>query len=148
MNPETSEHLDLIDGLRNWADGFSADRAAVELLIEHGSWLTRSDFIDQCVDIVPDDELVDPDRPVSIIDWENVFAALNDGELPASGSAVGMLRIAASLGAGYPVDLRDALVGLDNTNAAAVVDAVITTTQSGDAVLATRSPGAPRQVID
>lgn len=147
MNPETSEHLDLIDGLRNWADGFSADRAAVELLIEHGSWLTRSDFIDQCVDIVPDDELVDPDRPVSIIDWENVFQALTGG-LPASDSEVGMLRIAASLGAGHPVNLRYALVGLDARNAAAVVDAVITATQSGDDVLATRSPAAPRRVID
>lgn len=144
MNPE---HLDLIDGLRNWADGFSADRAAVELLIEHGSWLTRSDFLDQCVDIVPDDELVDPDRPVSIIDWENVFHALN-GSLPASDSEVGMLRIAASLAAGHPVNLRYALVGLDARNAAAVVDAVITATQSGGEVLATRSPAAPRRVID
>lgn len=134
----------LIEGLRNWADGFSADRAAVELLITHESWLTRPDFLSRCVDTIPAEELIDPARPVSIIDWEETVRALADG-LPAASSMTGILRIAASLGTGEPVDLRDALVGLDPTNTAAVATAVVTAAQADDRVEITL---APRQLPD
>jgi hypothetical protein len=134
----------LIQGLRNWADGFSADRAAVELLIAHESWLTRRDFFDRCVDIVPPEELSDPTRPVTIIDWQETVRALADA-LPASSSEVAVLRIAVSLGAGEPVNLQDALVGLDATNTAAVATAMVTAAQASDRVTVTL---APRQLPD
>jgi len=148
MNPETGDYLTLVDGLRNWAEGMAADRAAVELLIQHDSWLRRGDFLNLCVYTIPAEELLDVNRPVSLISWDATVAALDSYDLPASGSAVGILRLAASLGAGHPVNLRDALVGLDPSNSAAVVDAVITATQSGKHVLATRSPAAPRRIVD
>ncbi|QUX27896.1 hypothetical protein KGD83_21835 [Nocardiopsis akebiae] len=134
----------LVQSLRNWADGFAADRAAVELLIAHESWLARRDFLDRCVDIVPSEELSDPTRPVAIIDWEETVRALADA-LPASSSEVAVLRIAASLGTGEPVDLRDTLVGLDATNTAAVATAMVTAAQASDRVTVTL---APRQLPD
>ncbi|MDQ2813278.1 MAG: hypothetical protein M3Z75_15750 [Actinomycetota bacterium] len=48
--------------------------------------------------------------PMAWIDWDAVIAALDGGRLPASG---GEQRIAASLAAGHPVSLRDAIPGLD-----------------------------------
>jgi hypothetical protein len=44
------------------------------------------------------------------IDWD---AALDSGHLPASGGEKRIVRIAASLAAGHPVSLRDAIPGLD-----------------------------------
>ncbi|RKS10008.1 hypothetical protein DFP74_5754 [Nocardiopsis sp. Huas11] len=129
----------LIEGLRNWADGFSADRAAVELLITHESWLVRPDFLDRCVTEMPVEELFDPARPIAIIDWDETFRAVVDG-LPASSSMVAILRIAVSLGRGEPVDLRDALVGLDATNTAAVATAVVTAAQADTRVHVTLAP--------
>ncbi len=49
------------------------------------------------------------------IDWDAVIAAL-DGDLPASGGEKRIVRIAASLAAGHPVSLRDAIPGLDQRN--------------------------------
>ncbi|WP_157879841.1 hypothetical protein [Streptomyces natalensis] len=43
------------------------------------------------------------------IDWLMIVAALARGELPCSGSETRILRIAASLGKGVPVDLREVL---------------------------------------
>jgi len=141
------EHSDVKTGLRNWAEGSYADRAAVELLIEHDRWLTRADLL-RCIDLIPETELFDPDRPVAIPDWKRIAAGLADNEFPASSSEVAILRIALSLADDVPVCLRTALVGLDSTNAAAVVDSVITTTGAGLDVLATRSQAARRRVID
>jgi hypothetical protein len=47
------------------------------------------------------------------IDWPAAITALDTGELPCSGSEGRMLRLAASLVDGIPVDLRDALTSLD-----------------------------------
>ncbi|MEV2276173.1 hypothetical protein AB0I72_11345 [Nocardiopsis sp. NPDC049922] len=137
----------LIEGLRAWADGFAADRAAVELLITHGAWLSRADFLTRCVDIVPTEELIDPDTPVAIIDWERVIRYLEgwEGGLPASSSEVAVLAVAASIGAGHPVDLRDALLGLDATNTAAVATALVTAAQVEDRVTVDLKP---RQLPD
>ncbi|WP_304452655.1 hypothetical protein [Nocardiopsis sp. YSL2] len=136
---------DLTEGLRNWADGFATDRAAVELLITHQSWLTRADFLTTCVELLPTEELFAPDRPIAVIDWETVTGFLTEGGLPAASSDVAILSIAASLGTGHPVDLRDALVGLDATNTAAVATAVVTAAQADSRVTVTL---APRQTPD
>jgi hypothetical protein len=53
-----------------------------------------------------------------------VITGLDQGHLPCSGSERRMLRIAASLADGIPVDLRDALTGLDARNTDLVRDAV------------------------
>jgi hypothetical protein len=50
------------------------------------------------------------------IDWDAVINTLNAGELPCSGGERRTLRLSASLAAGIPVDLRDAVTGLDDRN--------------------------------
>jgi hypothetical protein len=60
---------------------------------------------------------VDTDpTPMAWIDWQAAAAALNAGGLPCSGGQAGILRIAASIAEGIPVDLCQALTGLDQTS--------------------------------
>ena len=62
------------------------------------------------------------------IDWPAAITALDSGELPCSSSCEGkMLRLAASIGEGVPVNLRDALVGLDHHNLHLIQQAVLHT---------------------
>ena len=58
------------------------------------------------------------------IDWDAVIAALDGGRLPASGGEKRIVRIAASLAAGHPVSLRDAIPGLDHRNLQLVTTAI------------------------
>ncbi|MFL1381518.1 hypothetical protein [Nocardiopsis protaetiae] len=123
---------ELTEGLRNWAEGYTAETAAVNLLITHDVWLRRADFVNRCVHQVPVSELADPARPIAHIDWEKAVRALNRRTFPASSSEVGVLRIAASLAEDHPVKLRDALVGMDATTTAEVITAVIAATGHRD----------------
>jgi len=59
------------------------------------------------------------------IDWPAAITALDTGDLPCSGGEQRMLRLAASLASGIPVDLRDALTGLDDRNINLVITAVL-----------------------
>ena len=58
------------------------------------------------------------------VDWQAAVAALEAGRLPCSSSEGGLLRVAASIVEGVPVDLRDAVGGLDQTNLVLVMRAV------------------------
>jgi len=62
--------------------------------------------------------------PMAWIDWGAVIAALDGGRLAASGGEQRIVRIAASLAAGHPVSLRDAIPGLDRRNMALVTTAI------------------------
>ena len=62
------------------------------------------------------------------------------GVLPCSSSERQLLLIAASIAEGRPVDLREALSGLDETDTGLVVRAVVHAAGHGGAVIA----GAPR----
>jgi len=108
--------------LRAQAKGLHACEAATELLIGHDSWLHRADFVDDFVDTDagPSDGIV-----MSAIDWPEAITALDAGRLPCSGGERRILQIAASLADGVPVDLRDALTGLDSTNTNLVAAAVL-----------------------
>ncbi|SHK30474.1 hypothetical protein SAMN05421803_11760 [Nocardiopsis flavescens] len=128
---------ELAEGLRNWAEGYTADTAAVNLLIEHDVWLRRPDFVNRCVHQVPVSALVDPVRPIAHIDWEKAVKALNRRTFPASSSETGVLRIAASLAEDHPVKLRDALVGMDATTTAAVLTALTTAAGHRDRITLT-----------
>ena len=61
---------------------------------------------------------------LAAIDWADTITALNRGQLPCSGGEARVLRLAASLAHGIPVDLADALPGLDPRNADLVAHAV------------------------
>lgn len=114
----------LHDALRAHARGRLAAEAAVELLIGDRCWLRRNDFIDAYVETTPG---LSNRAPMASVDWPAAITALDTGALPCSGGERRMLRIAASLAEGIPVDLRDALTGLDIDNLDLVAEAVLHT---------------------
>ena len=99
-----------------------AAEAAVELLIGHGCWLERGDFIGGFVDSGAG---LSDGTTMAWIDWEGAVAALQGGRLPCSGSEAGLLRVAASFAGGGPVDLREVVCGLDAGNLVLVAAAVL-----------------------
>ncbi|MFV2194781.1 hypothetical protein [Nocardiopsis sp. LOL_012] len=131
---------ELIDGLCNWAEGYTAPAAAVNLLIDHDVWLRRPDFRSRCVVQIPDSDLYEPDRPIAYIDWEQVCRALAERSLPASGSEVAVLRVAASLADGRPVSLRESLTGMDATTTAAVAAALVAAAGHRDRITVALAP--------
>jgi hypothetical protein len=124
LDPTTLTVEELAPMLRAWAVGIYAGEAAVELLIAHDSWLRRRDFLSTLVDAVvdgwgPEGVIV----PMASIDWDRVEAFL--ATAPASSSEAAILRLAASLaGATNTTPLRDLTGGLDDANAALVLDAL------------------------
>jgi len=103
--------------LRAWARGIYPDEAGAELLIGHASFLHRADFTSRFINIPGDG------AGLAAIDWPAAIAAL-DHSLPCSGGENRMLRLAASLAAGIPVNLRDALTGIDDRGIQLVIKAV------------------------
>lgn len=107
-------------GLRAHARGLYCGQAAVELLIGHGRWLGREDFVGRFVQVGGE-----PPVGWAWVDWQAAVTALNAGALACSASEGQVLRIAASIAAGVPVDLRAAVTGLDEGNVALVAEAVL-----------------------
>lgn len=105
--------------LRAHVAGLTGPVAAVELLIAHRTWLHRNDFLDRFTFTTN----VDTTATRTGIDWAASINALGH-DLACSGGEARLLRIAASLAQGIPVDLRDAATGLDNTNATLVARAI------------------------
>jgi 8-oxo-dGTP diphosphatase len=118
MNTPASAEPPLAGPLRAWAGGIYPDEAGVELLIGHASFLHRADFTSRFITIPGDS------AGLAVIDWPAAITAL-DGSLPCSGGENRMLRLAASLAAGIPVNLRDALTGIDGRGIQLVVQAVL-----------------------
>jgi hypothetical protein len=110
-----TDTADLTAALRAHARGLHTREAAIELLIGHASWLRRTDFVDPFVHTAFG--FIDG-TPMASIDWATAITALNDTHLPCSGSEGRILRLAASLAHAIPVDLQDALTGLDDHNTA------------------------------
>jgi hypothetical protein len=109
--------------LRARARGIYPAEAAVELLISHALFLCRNDFRDRFVhDGV---SITDGTTALATIDWPAAVTALGTGDLPSSGGEQRILRIAASLAHGIPVDLRDCITGLDHHNIHRVITAVL-----------------------
>ena len=118
MNPD--QHARLVEALHEHAVGITAQVAAVDLLVNHRVWLTRPDF----TPFIPHGRCHATGEPMAMIRWRAAVTALGQGRLPCSSSEAGILRIAASLGAGVPVRLRDVLGCLDHRNLAHVVRAI------------------------
>jgi 8-oxo-dGTP diphosphatase len=107
--------------LRAHARGLPTVEAATQLLINHTTWLHRRDFRDHFLHL----DTSPGQTETADIDWPAAITALNTGELPCSGGEARVLRVAASLASGIPVNLRDALTGLDNRSADLVSQAVL-----------------------
>jgi hypothetical protein len=114
---------DLPAALRACARGFYPAEASAELLISHGSFLARGDFTGRFICLGT--SITDGITTMADIDWPAAITALDTGDLPCSGGEQRMLRLAASLASGIPVDLRDALTGLDDRNINLVITAVL-----------------------
>ena len=105
--------------LRAAAAGIHPDEAGTGLIISHGVFLHRDDFT-RHVETAPS---ISDRTPMAWIDWDAVITALDNGHLPAYGEQR-IVRIAASLAAGHPVSLRDAIPGLDSRSLNLVTTAI------------------------
>lgn len=106
----------LASALRAHARGLHCLEAAADLLISHHAWLHRSDFTSFIS--------TSSEPGLACISWHAAVTALHEGRLPCSGSESAMLRIAASLAEGIPIDLHEALTRLDSRNADLVTRAI------------------------
>ena len=115
----------LADGLRTWATGSYCAEAAVNLLVVHGTWLSRPEFQRQAVWIdAADGGCGDATRTVVGIDWGAAADVLASAPASASERRVLALAIGLADGDAHPVDLGDALCSLDRRNTALVLRAV------------------------
>ncbi len=122
MSRLTTGIEDLAAALRAHATGLYCAQAAVELVIGHRRWLHREDFVAEFIELGQGSVC---GTSMAFVDWQAVVAALDAGRLPCSGSEGQVLRIAASLAEGIPVDLGEAVTGLDETNIGLVAVAVL-----------------------
>ena len=107
--------------LRACAAGLYPDEAGVDLLIRHDCFLRRRDFASF---IHAGTSITDGVTQLAQIDWHAAISALHAGELPASGGERRILQLAASIAAGTPVSLRDAIPGLDSCNLQLLITAI------------------------
>jgi hypothetical protein len=124
IDPTTLTPTQLAPMLRAWAAGLYPGEATVELLIAHGRWLRRRDFLASLVDAVDDGwgprgEVV----PMASIDWERVEIFLAQAVVSSSEAAV--LRFAASL-AGVPggPSVLEMTASLDDVNTGLMLEAL------------------------
>ena len=110
----------LADAVRAGAAGLYSLEAACDLVISAG-WLRRDDF---ALFISTGTSLTGGVTELAHIDWQAAVASRDTGLLPCSSGENRILRLAASIAAGIPVDLNDALTGLDQARIALVVRAV------------------------
>jgi hypothetical protein len=103
----------LAAALRAQARGLYYLEAAAELLINHASFLRRSDFTEHVTCLAT--RSTDGVTVLAAINWPATIASLNAGDLPCSGGEQRILRLAASIADGIPVDLRDASPGSTTT---------------------------------
>jgi hypothetical protein len=110
---------DLTAALRSCAAGLLALEAGTQLLISNGTFLRRDDFTSRFICHGTSDG-----TPMAAIDWHAAIAAIASGDLPCSGGERRILQLSASLAAGTPVSLRDAVTGIDDANIALFVTAI------------------------
>ena len=114
---------DLAAALRACAAGLYPLEAGVALLISNGTFLRRDDFTSRFITTAT--SISDGTTLMATIDWDAAIAALHAGELPCSGGERRVLKLSSSLAGGTPVDLRDAVTGLDDGNIARLVTAIL-----------------------
>jgi hypothetical protein len=116
---------DLHAALRAGAAGLRPVEAAIEFLINHATFLPRSDFRDRFIQTGI--SITDGHTPMAHIDWPTAIAALNAGQLPCSSGEQQVLRIIASLADDLPVHLKTVLTSLDSHNIQHTINAVLHT---------------------
>ena len=120
--PAADQLTVLSAALRASAAGLYPAEAGAELLTGHRSWLLRPDFTGAFVTMAPG---TGGETLMAVIDWTAAIGMLDAGGLPCGGGERRMLRLAASLAGGIPVDLGGNLTGLDRGNLAAAATAAL-----------------------
>jgi len=121
--PRASD-LDLIDvesALLRAAVGDYAVEAAVLLLANSGHWLPRLQAAG-LISIALDGEV--DDGPWAAVQWGDLDRALRTGAITGTGGQLRLLRVAASLADGQPVDLSDLTAGVDRAELTLVLAAL------------------------
>lgn len=117
-SPQPTERL--AAAIRADAASLYALEAACDLLISTG-WLHRGDFTRL---IRTGTSITDGVTELAQIDWQAAITSRCTGQLPCSGGEDRILRLAASIADGIPVNLNYALSGLDKTSISLVIRAV------------------------
>ncbi len=112
---------DLAAALRACAAGLYPLEAGVALLTASGAFLHRSDFTGRFIQHGASDGTA----MAAVEDWQATITALGSGDLPCSGGERRLLILSASLADGIPVDLRDAVTGLDDRNIQRLLAAIL-----------------------
>jgi hypothetical protein len=102
--------LDLESALLRAAVGDYAAEAAVLLLVDSGYWLPRLQAAG-LIDIALDGDA--DGGPWAAVMWSELDRSLRAGVIGGSSGQLRMLRAAASLADGQPIDLADLTAGLD-----------------------------------
>ena len=136
--PAAGQPAMLAAALRAGAAGLYCAEAGAELLITQQSWLSRSDFAPFVI-VTPG---LAGRAAVAVIGWDAAVAALDGGILPCGGGERRILHLAASIAAGIPADLGEALTGLDRASITAAARAVLHAGGHRDAMV-TLPPGIP-----
>lgn len=97
----------ITEALHACASGILTAEAAVSLLSDCGSWMHRDDFTSQFITMADDAD--DGAILMAAIDWQAAITALDHGLLSCSSGERHVLKLAASIAAGTPVSLSDAL---------------------------------------
>lgn len=125
--------------LRAGMPGYACERTATDLLLTDGHWLGHPEWVARCVRITPDTH-----EPSARIDWAETRRALEHAphlrpdvdtadaaQAARWRAAEHVLMLAASLAAGYPVDMGQAMAGQEPAVAAAAARAVIAAAGAG-----------------
>ena len=120
MTSARPEEPGLADVVRAGAAGLYSLEAACDLVIGAG-WLHRDDFARFVTTAAP---VTGGTTELAHIDWQSAIASRDAGLLPCGSGENRILRLAASIAAGIPVNLNDTLSGLDRASISLVVRAV------------------------
>lgn len=142
--------LDLVDvenALLRAAVGDYSAEAAVLLLIDSGHWLPQLQAAGLIALALDDDAL--GGGPWAAVQWGDLDGALRSGAVAGSGVHLRLLRAAASIAEGHPVDLGDLAGGLDRRSLVLLLAALAHAAGSHEHRSAVRDadglerPGAP-----
>jgi hypothetical protein len=122
MTGHTTCLEDRAAAVRAWARGWLPTEAAAELLIGHRAWLLREDFWRVAAEVRWE---AFRGQDVAAVDFAAASSALEAGLLPCSPGEREILRIAASVAEGIPVDLREAAFRLDAAGADLAASAIV-----------------------
>ncbi len=122
-----NDHLsgdELREALLRTASGVYTSEAAIRLLLAHGSWPVRLDGAG-LITVSEATTAAGSNSCYADVLWEEAIATIDAGNVSwGSGSEIRVLRIAASLATGIPVDLGDAVTELDRQNLGLVLAAL------------------------